>query len=643
MRGHLDEISEDGWASGWAQDDDDRGQPILLEFAVNERIVGVIAADQFRQDLRDAGFANPNCAFWFKLPDDAFEEGTYLVSVRAAGNGAELRNSPQQVQVGSLEPSARAQAANLLPNADFQRWPRSVSVTVAEGLTEVAEGWFVEADARMPARVVASLAKPVGMGLADDECALKIATGQLGGRVWLIVPLDARPQASTACSFSCSFRRPLGGAEPGLRCAAIRLSVLDGAARHEVEVIGQDVAASRSVRVADVPVVLDPEVLARHSPGARFALTFEFVGAGELVIALPWLGLPLRPRVVADSPERFEDANVFEQAQMLKLSPIWSAGVRAVPSPAAPQPPRPAAPVSPTGVQQRLPFVQIVVPVFNAVADTLELIDSILREARSPIEIIVADDHSSPFLLHHADTWHVQDPRIRVLRNAENVGYTRNVNLALQTAVADFVVLINSDTVVSPGWLERMMAVLLADETVAAVGPVSNAASWQSVPLTKGRDGQWVVNVLPGALTVADMARTVSRASLAAHPEFPLLNGFCTLFRRAALDGVGHFDDESFPSGYGEENDLCIRLGRAGWKLRVADDAYVFHKKSRSFGADVRAELSGRTSQVLAAKYPEIVIADLEETMRACEPLNALRRRLGELLASEGAAGMNDR
>ena len=51
-------------------------------------------------------------------------------------------------------------------------------------------------------------------------------------------------------------------------------------------------------------------------------------------------------------------------------------------------------------------------------------------------------------------------------------------------------------------------------------------------------------------------------------------------------------DEENFPIGYGEENDYCIRAADAGFTLAIADDAYVFHAKSKSFGHSRRKELS---------------------------------------------------
>ena len=58
------------------------------------------------------------------------------------------------------------------------------------------------------------------------------------------------------------------------------------------------------------------------------------------------------------------------------------------------------------------------------------------------------------------------------------------------------------------------------------------------------------------------------------------------MLHQQMIDEIGRFDEETFGAGYGEENDLCIRARKAGWRLLIADDTYVFHNESRSYGHD---------------------------------------------------------
>ncbi|MFC7694964.1 glycosyltransferase family 2 protein [Paeniroseomonas aquatica] len=100
------------------------------------------------------------------------------------------------------------------------------------------------------------------------------------------------------------------------------------------------------------------------------------------------------------------------------------------------------------------------------------------------------------------------------------------------------------------------------------------------------------------------MARLVRHSALALWPSVPTGNGFCLYIRRTCLDAVGAFDTAAFPRGYGEENDFCMRAGRAGFENLVDDRTYVWHRRSASFGQSRFAHMeAGRA--VLATRYPE--------------------------------------
>ncbi len=85
----------------------------------------------------------------------------------------------------------------------------------------------------------------------------------------------------------------------------------------------------------------------------------------------------------------------------------------------------------------------------------------------------------------------------------------------------------------------------------------------------------------------------------------PLIHGFCFAIKSELLNTVGYFDENSFPRGYGEENDYCFRAADAGYSMVVATNTYIYHSKSKSYknkdriryrnaGATRLAELRGR-------------------------------------------------
>jgi glycosyltransferase involved in cell wall biosynthesis len=131
---------------------------------------------------------------------------------------------------------------------------------------------------------------------------------------------------------------------------------------------------------------------------------------------------------------------------------------------------------------------------------------------------------------------------------------------------------------------------------------LSNTASWQSIPQLM-QDGDWSDNPLPPGMGVDDMARIVARSSAQTYPRMGFLNGFCLLIKRAVIDRLGLFDEQTFGRGYGEENDYCLRATGAGFTLAVADDVYVFHAQSRSYSTERRRLLAKAADVALAQKH----------------------------------------
>ena len=185
-------------------------------------------------------------------------------------------------------------------------------------------------------------------------------------------------------------------------------------------------------------------------------------------------------------------------------------------------------------------------------------------------------------------------------------------------------VLLNSDTIVTPGWLDRMLACASSNPKYGIVGPLANAASYQSIPdVVAG--GDWAENPLPEHVSVAQMGELVAQNSRRLYPQVKFLNGFCLMIRRQVIEQVGIFDEENFGVGYGEENDYCLRTRLAGWQLAIADDAYIYHAQSRSYNHERRKKLSERAGQVLAQKYGQAIIDEGTAEMRQGRVLEGIR------------------
>ena len=241
--------------------------------------------------------------------------------------------------------------------------------------------------------------------------------------------------------------------------------------------------------------------------------------------------------------------------------------------------------------------VEVVVCVHNALADVRRCLESVVLYSSSPYALILVDDGSDipahDYLVEFAGVHGAT-----LLRNEHALGYTFAANQGLRHSTADYVVLLNSDTVVTPEWLDRMIACAESKPRIGLVGPLSNTASWQSIPEIEFQ-GDWAPNPLPVGMQVEEMGQLVARFSARLYPNVPLLNGFCLLLRRELIQEIGYFDEENFGAGYGEEDDFALRARKAGWSLAWADDAYVYHAQSRSYSDEKRQALCDRAGAVV--------------------------------------------
>ena len=270
--------------------------------------------------------------------------------------------------------------------------------------------------------------------------------------------------------------------------------------------------------------------------------------------------------------------------------------------------------------------IDIIVPVYNALADVKNCLFS-LKEKQDgyAVRVIVVNDGSdaetTTWLKQYCSTNDIFD----LHEHPTNRGYTQAVNTGLRASNAPYVVTQNSDTIVTNGWLRGLIRCINSSDKTGIVGPLSNAASWQNVPNLYDSNKQFAINDIPNNLTPDEMAVVVAKASHRYYPKLPFVNGFCFMIKREVINKIGIMDEENFPVGYGEENDFCIRAADAGYELAIADDTYVFHAKSKSFGSSRRDELSKKGSQQLRNKHGAKRYSALVEKVKNTEILDRVR------------------
>ena len=276
--------------------------------------------------------------------------------------------------------------------------------------------------------------------------------------------------------------------------------------------------------------------------------------------------------------------------------------------------------------------IDIGICVHNSERETKVCIESLLNSRRPQDRLIVVDDASDAPTATLLDQFVKDRGGIELVRHDQNRGYTRSANAVLKNAKSPWVLLLNSDTIVPANAIPKLVTCGEQFPALAVMGPLSNAAGWQTVPQLTGSDGKFLVNSLPESLTVEDMDRLCEELSDGVVPFVPLVNGFCFAMRRSAIDQIGLFDEKNFPIGYGEEDDFCLRAGAAGFLCGLATDSYVFHSKSASFTPARRAPLVEKGGKALRMKHSTERVAAAVETMKRHPYLALVRQRIEEAL-----------
>ncbi|RAI00523.1 hypothetical protein DLJ53_14750 [Acuticoccus sediminis] len=243
--------------------------------------------------------------------------------------------------------------------------------------------------------------------------------------------------------------------------------------------------------------------------------------------------------------------------------------------------------------------VNVVIPVYKSLEHVSATIWSVLAaENETPCECLVIDDCSPQPEVSAFLRMLEEKGLIRLLVNEENLGFVGTVNRGMAHNEHRDVVLLNADTYVHDGWLDRLMEPLRDDPRIATVTPLSNNATIASYPMSVV-DNSYELEV--DSATLDRLAREANGKTIV---DVPTGIGFCMAVRRSAIHSLGLFDAETFGLGYGEECDFCMRAIKDGWRNVMATGIYVRHFGSASFGP-TQSTRSEKAQELLAQKHPE--------------------------------------
>lgn len=629
---------EDGVIRGWAWNEHNSSKPARVAIVIDGDRYALITPQDFRGDLAESGIAHGCFAFSWTIPE-RFHDGTsHEIRFQHLDAEMEVPGSPVAFKFDRSKGNDQAFDEDVFVNADFGIWPNGVRGAVPGRQAEIGPGVHVSFDADTKNAQFA-LTEPRYAGYrrapyfglrisADDEVRgwvhhrLNPASARLlrkGLMMSMEVGLGEAPELQAQRMVEIWLTRETrAGFEKVRRLVNARAFRLATQVNYRLSVIAEDLPYLEA-RTLFVGVSFEKARAFRVYPSQRIRVATE-----------PTRGLEgFEDEVLEGAFAACERMALGNGQHDLYLRLLDRVTVRLTPSA------RTAALAEPA-VDRRLehlhePFTQIILPVFNGDAVVLQCLQAVQRNTHGPYQVVIVNDGSQPHTSGLLAEFTAADPRFVMADRTQNRGYTKSVNEGVKMTSADWVVVLNSDTVVSDGWLGRLHAAALAYPNVGMVGPLSNAASYQSVPSLRDPDGSWSKNPFIDARHVEQVQQALERVSERAYPTLPLLNGFCTLISRRVFDACGLLDEDAFPLGYGEETDLCLRAGEAGFVLVVADDCFVYHHKSMSFGDQSRKILSRAGNLELTNKHLGTVISKRELLMQDNPVLARLRQRLESL------------
>jgi GT2 family glycosyltransferase/glycosyltransferase involved in cell wall biosynthesis len=262
-------------------------------------------------------------------------------------------------------------------------------------------------------------------------------------------------------------------------------------------------------------------------------------------------------------------------------------------------------------------IVDVIIPVYRGLAETQRCVQSVMAAHTSTArQIVVVDDASPEPALSAWLAERAAEGSFTLIKHVENRGFVASVNEGMRLHPDRDVVLLNADTEVATGWLDRIAALAAREAHVGTITPFSNNATICSYP----RFGQ--SNPLPAGETTASLDAHFAQANRGKAVDIPVGVGFCLYIRRECLDDIGEFDEAKFGKGYGEEVAFCMQAAKAGYRHLLAADVFVFHQGEVSFGAS-SVERKAGAQAIVDDLHPEFQPLVRDFVMR--EPARPLR------------------
>lgn len=263
--------------------------------------------------------------------------------------------------------------------------------------------------------------------------------------------------------------------------------------------------------------------------------------------------------------------------------------------------------------------VDVIVPVYGNLDLTFACLQSVLTDLPKWARIVVVDDATPYPQIGRELAKLAARRRITLLSNTVNRGFPGTANSGMRHDAMRDVVLLNSDTLVPSGWLERLREAAYSAPDIGSATPISNDATILSYPSVEH------ANAIPDLRETIRLDGLTQGANAGRLVDIPTAVGFCVYIKRDCLNATGLLREDVFAQGYGEENDFCIRARHLGWRHVAVPGVFVGHVGGQSFGS-AKQYLMERNLRKLNQLHPGYNA--LIQEFQASDPMADPRRRL---------------
>jgi polysaccharide pyruvyl transferase CsaB len=337
-------------------------------------------------------------------------------------------------------------------------------------------------------------------------------------------------------------------------------------------------------------VCLIPFVLNKLTKGVDPVKMYEYFSQGKPVVAtnmaelaqstdLLYIGRDFEEFATqVDHAVREDDPELRRRRIEYARANTWGARVNAIDA----------------AIRNIFPKVSVLVVTYNGEEFLEPCFDSIQRNTGWPdYEVIVIDNKSNEATREVLKRYAAADQRFHVELLDRNSGFAGGNNIAAKNATGEYLVFLNPDTIVTPGWLERMIRHCHRDPSIGAVAAVTNF-SGNETKINFDYDN---------VIEMHDFARKVAVERAGQESDIAVAALYCVAMPRHVWDEVGGLDD-SYQVGMFEDDDFSLRIRNAGYRVIAAEDAFIHHFGNGSF-AKIPSEESLRIFEQNKKRYEE--------------------------------------